>query len=839
MKSYWEISLRYLKKYKSKTFSIAVGITISIALIISILIIKEQLIETTKTSLIDGIGGVYDIKLESTDKQAMEKLQKDILVNKSSLVNHFGKSEIENTNYSLSIEGFEENIIDFLNFKNLKGRYPTKDYEIALENWVLDLLPRKYNIGDKITLTSYVQASDNLGNKEYRTDEFTLVGTFDYIYNNNYFKNTAYGYVTRAFAEAQGKENSHQYQGYILLKENSSLYSGMGQLAQTPDYSNISFIDNNFKYSTEQMARLYTSICNTLFLVVSVVASIIIYNIFNITVTERKKEFGILRAIGATPRRVKTMVILEGIILGFIFIPCGILIGNIITKGILVKLSNASNFSGIFAISNQGIVISIIIGFLFIILGSYSPAKKASNIPPMEAINSMGDSYKRRDRGKFNIDTASKVSKKVNFTFNFAKINIKRNKKRFITTVMSLAITVIMFMIIQYITTSIDSVKALKESDHGDITITGNSFEGISQEALSEIANMKGIEILNKKMQYNANICISDQYLTSKGKEYAVKKAGNSTYDAGLMEKGKYRLESVVYGYSKEKLESLRKDVIEGAIDLEKMNNDASVVFIQNANYYDYTNLAVGDQIEVNLVLLDAEGNFKGNKVKNLTIGAIVDPIKVSSEISSGISNALIISEEAFKKEIGASGYSEVKLGIKSNKTTKEYKEAILKNLKDTSNIEITTFEEQLEKAKETNLQTNAAFYSFLIFVALVSVVNLFQVMKMNTLLRKKEFGMLRALGMSISQVNKMIRIEGLLYGIIASIIGCSFGSFFTYIIYEKGKRFLQIKTLWTFPITTIIIIASITILITVISSKGTSKKLFKEPIVELIKNIE
>lgn len=839
MKSYWGISLRYLKKYKSKTFSIAVGITISIALIISILIIKEQLIETTKTSLIDGIGGVYDIKLESTDKQAMEKLKKDILVNKSSLVTHFGKSEIVNTNYSLSIEGFEENITDFLNFKNLKGRYPTKDNEIALENWVLDLLPAKYNIGDKITLTSYVQAADNLNNKEYRTDEFTLVGTFDYIYNNNYFKNAAYGYVTRAFAEAQGNGNSLQYQGYILLKEDYSLYSGMTQLAQTPDYSNISFIDNNFKYSTKQMAKLYTSVCNTLFLVVSVVASIIIYNIFNITVTERKKDFGILRAIGASPIRVKVMVILEGIILGLIFIPCGILMGNIITKAILIKLSHGSDFTGIFIISKQGIVISNIIGFLFIILGSYSPAKKASNISPMEAINSTGYSFKGKNRGKFSINTASKVSKKVNFTFNFAKINIKRNKKRFITTVMSLAITVIMFMVIQYITTSIDSVKALKESEHGDITIIGNSFHGISQEALSEIANIKGIEILNKKMQYNANICISEKFLTPKGKEYAVKKAGNSTYDAGVMEKGKYRLESVVYGYSKEKLEGLRKDVIEGEIDLEKMNTEASIVFIQNANYYDYTNLAVGDEIEVNLVLLDAEGNFKGNKVKNFTIGAIVDPIKASSEISSGISNAIIFSEEAFKEEIGTSGYSQVKLDIKNNKTSKEYKEAILKNLKEASNIEITTFEEQLENAKETNLQTNAAFYSFLIFVALVSVVNLFQVMKMNTLLRKKEFGMLRALGMSIPQVNKMIRIEGLLYGVLASIIGCSLGSLFTYIIYAKGKRFLQIKTLWTLPITTILIISSITILITVISSIVTSKKLFKEPIVEVIKNIE
>jgi len=106
--------------------------------------------------------------------------------------------------------------------------------------------------------------------------------------------------------------------------------------------------------------------------------------------------------------------------------------------------------------------------------------------------------------------------------------------------------------------------------------------------------------------------------------------------------------------------------------------------------------------------------------------------------------------------------------------------------------------------------------------------------MKMNVITRSKEIGMLRAIGFGIDEVKQMIMIEGLLYGVVASILGCTLGTSLTYFIYKLSKH-----SAWSFPIINIIIISCATILVTTVSSMISSRHLFKTSIIDSIRSVE
>jgi ABC-type antimicrobial peptide transport system permease subunit len=126
--------------------------------------------------------------------------------------------------------------------------------------------------------------------------------------------------------------------------------------------------------------------------------------------------------------------------------------------------------------------------------------------------------------------------------------------------------------------------------------------------------------------------------------------------------------------------------------------------------------------------------------------------------------------------------------------------------------------------------------YSFVIVVAAVSIINLFNIMSMNVMMRKKEIGMLRAIGFENNQVVKMIRFEGIYYGFTSALWGIGLGVLFTYIFYLAARKsFLQGMT-WSFPTITIIVTILITILICLIASINASRKLFESSIVDSIR---
>ncbi len=143
MKSFWGIVPRYIKKSGSRVFFMATGIVLSVMLIASLSIMKESYLDYKIKEDIEINGGNYDIRIQGKGYGNLDNLYKESIIDKVSLVTPLGISKIEDSKYSIDIRGYEENIAEFINIDIVEGRSPSSDNEIALEQWILDYLPKK------------------------------------------------------------------------------------------------------------------------------------------------------------------------------------------------------------------------------------------------------------------------------------------------------------------------------------------------------------------------------------------------------------------------------------------------------------------------------------------------------------------------------------------------------------------------------------------------------------------------------------------------------------------------------------------------------------------------
>lgn len=840
MRSFWSLIPRSLSKNKKRVLFIAVGIMLSVSLIVSLSIMIETLKKSSYQSMVDNEGGTYDIFFFASGKKNSEKLIKDSIVDKISISANLGTYKIPNSKYILEINGYDENITELLNFKLSQGKYPQNNNEIAIEEWILNNLPKKYKVGDKIILPITMQYKNEKGKFENidKEKEFTLVGIFEYKFNTNQAKNKAIAYVPKKYVEATLPSEGIEYKGYLTINPNIPIQNGQQLLVATKDYKNVEFNWNSSKSILLQSYKLIDFISIVLYIVISIVASVIIYNIFNMSVTERTKEFGMLRAIGASSREIKMLVLGEGLILGCIFIPIGIIIGNFTVKSLIMLISGYKDFNGIMNIPRNGVIASFIVGFLTIIMGVYSPARKASKISPIEAINSNNNLELKGKNIKKNLQKKNFIGRTFGFTADMAYLNLDRNKKRFTTTVISLCITIIMFLLVNYLINSTDPLKTLKVKIGGDFVMFTSSEPqyALVNSDVDDVVNIKGIDKISKLKMSTSFMQVPKDKVTFNGLKVIEKESGHTIQTMFDFQTGIYKLKTDVLAYDSEGLSIMKQYLAEGTIDKEEMDEKLIVILAQNLNYNNSTKLEVGDTIKLSYREYNQEGMNIKNDSETFTIGAL---LKEDFKSTAGdINNVIIMSEKTAEKYLKIKGYQQIKINLSKNANYDKIEEILKDKVKKHRGATLISFKEELEKSKKNNLQFSLIMYSFVVIVAIVSIINLFSIMSMNVLLRKREIGMLRALGFGNDEVKKMIRIEGMLYGLTASFWGTAVGTILTYVLFLASRKSLTSGMTWSAPLITIIVTFLATTFICLLASINASRKIFSSSIVESIKEL-
>ncbi len=831
MKSFWGLIPRYLWKNKKRTLSTAVAIILSVILIMAAVVMKECYLEYNKQCSIDHNGKDYDICANVEGDKNIDGLRQDEVVKDLTVTMHsFAKSISEdNPDYYINLQGFDDNAENFFNMKFSEGRRPEKDDEIALEEWILPYLDKDYKVGDRIELEcSLAGAEEEEPPVKY---EFTLTGVFTYKSSFTDGGKEAQGWVRRSFADEE-KKKYHliptEYQVYIRLKSIKNLDGKCTMLNNDPNYPNMYFLRSKYKLGEYYSGILFNTITTILFIFIAIVDMVNIYNIFSVSVEERRREFGILRALGCTAGKVKSLIICEGFFIGIISIFLGIIFGNLITKGMMV-LVGAQGMETLLVFPLEGVISSVIIGLISVLAGSYFPARKSEKIAPMEAINGLERTNVKG--GDISIKDIRIFKRKPEFSLSMALINIKKNKKRFRTSVVSIAIVLILIVSSIYLIGLIDAVKTFKEQyGEGDFKVTtaGNNY--LTSEDVDRINETQGVELLSREKYIGIKMRMEKEQLTSQGYSYLEGEAKHSKDKERAFKNKQFELQSGIFAYDEEKLNNLKAAVIDGEIG----PSEEPVIYIaQGLHHLDYTSVKVGDTIKVIYDTYDERGSKKGVNMKAFKVGAILkdEAVKV---IDGSASIGGIISSEDASKYLKLDGYSTLRLGIKDGTGQSEAKanlEEVMENIRAGS---LSSYKDDLKAMKKSMIKITFILYTFVFIVGIVSIINLINIMKMNVLTRQKEVGLLRAIGFGTDEVRKMISAEGALYGIVSGIAGSLIGNLLTY-----GLSKMLGGSNWKFPFVTFVLMIIITIIITTLTSLIASRQLFKTSIVDSIRSIE
>ncbi|MGL4731868.1 MAG: ABC transporter permease, partial [Clostridium sp.] len=774
MKSFWGLIPRYFKTGKKRVIFAATGIILSIALIVSLGTISQAIKEALHQKMLDDSGGNHDIYVGTIGYVDFDRVKSEPTVKELTTVHPIATYDIPNTKNRLQISSFKQNAKDILNLNLLEGRYPDKDNEIALERWILELLPNKYNVGDTITIPYTLNYRGRGGEvfKEEGEADFLLTGIYTFTYRDWFFPKEGTGYITPEFGEKLLSEKGISIQsveadGYVMINSGYSVEEAVKLLTKSR-YLTAGFFPNEKKLELQAEYEKYDGIIIVLAVIMVIIASVIIYNVFSVSISERISEFGMLRATGCSKGKLRALIIFEGMIIAAVCIPIGILLGNFLTRFIIKMTTGIENLSGVTGISPTIIIIAIVIGVLIALIGTIFPAQKVAALSPLAAIR--GNEIQVCE-GNNGVKIDSKGMKKLTFDARFAIVNVVRNKKRFISTCLSLIITINMFILVSFIIGSTNPEAIFKEGFKVDFKISTDS--GFSEDIIKSV---EGFEVTKKLMRKHTTMDIDKEQFTTEGLEKYKSVAESSTYTSNCLFQDRYYIETNVFGYSDEQLEALKEYILDGDININDMKDSDSAILIQNIEGLNYSQLSVGDEVQPSLNKYDDDGKYVGCSFPKVSINAVVseeaiENIPLMTDRSYMQSTVLIMPEETLHKKMNLTTYQYWEGNVKDGYDYSEVEKNLRTIVESNKGSTFLSYREEIEKVKLNNAQIIFAMYSIVIVIAIVSLINLINIMKMSVIIRKKEFGILRSMGMDRSKVKGIVKWEGIFYGLFSSIV--------------------------------------------------------------------
>ena len=834
-----KFTIQNLKLNKKRTIVTIIGIILSTALICAVAGVFSSFQQTLIKHAIMADGD-YHTTFLNVPKDEQKYITENRKVESYFVTQGVGYAELENSQNDykpyLYLMEFDRTALNNYGLQLVEGRMPENNNEIIISEYIEKNGGVKYKVGDKITLDISKRISEgyelNQNNPynnpkdseedEYMeehlekmyTKEFTIVGIIERP-NMEIEDYSAPGYTIITVLDEIG-DNINISVKYDNIR---NTYKNAEEIVKGKD---ISYHNNSELLRWSGVTRAEDTMA-VLYGMVGIVV-VIIRNSFAISITEKMKQYGMLASIGATKKQIKKNVLFEGFILGLIGIPIGILCGMLATY-ILLKITTLllgeqllNGLKLIFSMPIEAIIISILLGGITIFLSSITSARRAAKISPIEAIRSNEDIKIKSKKLK-----TPKIIKKVfGIGGEIAYKNLKRNRKKYRTTVISLVVSITIFIgltsFMQY-TFGMSNIYYKKINYNAYINI----YYNINEDKMFE----------NYKKAYEQYKLILEKYNI---KEYGLIRYVNVDSDIDKYITEDYKQYA---GTEDEKYK----------IDIKSMGEYAYKEFIKQigGKYEDYENKIIYCN---NSYLKRNQGkdmfDFKeGDKITITTANGITKELEIAkiteekSEYLPQYSNFgdFIISDKMLD-EIGEYYTGGMYINAEDpdkvcEELQKEYDELEEKDYE----LGIINYKENAEENNRMVLLISIFLYGFITVITLIGVTNIFNTITTNMNLRSKEFAMLKSIGMTKKEFNKMIRLESIFYGLKSLIIGILLGTGISFAIYKivinseatEGIKFI-------FPTTPIIISIVFIMVIVGIIMKYSLNKINKQNIIETIR---
>lgn len=596
---------------------------------------------------------------------------------------------------------------------------------------------------------------------------------------------------------------------YEEINKNISNSTGVEKIISNTDLLRYQGVLND---ATLQV--LYT--IGTIVIVIIVISSVfVIRNSFSISVAEKNRQYGMLASVGATSKQIKKNVLFEGLSIGLIAIPLGILLG-IVAIMILLQVVNyllsdmfVAGLNLEYSISIIPIIASIIISLITIYLSCLIPAIRASKISPIESIRGNND-IKLKPR---KIKTPKFIKKVFGIGGVIASKNLKRSKKKYRTTVISIVVSIFIFISLSSILTLGTKVTTLYYTD-----FKFNMFvSGGDKTIYEEIAKLDNVD--NYAYFYEKGLDINfEKYSSEFGKQVL-----------GDIENGGILLAVYNNEYFKQYIKEL---------GISEENYKKAAILIDDVILYNADNTRTVDRI-YNIQSGDEITITDSSKEKSFVITKTTTERPMGLENTYYDSGIIVVSqdflEEVFGEKVDESYIlDDLLIYSEEDETLENTINDLIKQNENYSELAVYNYNTAVEQQKRIILVVAIFLYGFITVISLIGVTNIFNTITTNMILRSKEFAMLKSIGMTKKEFNRMIRLESIMYGLKALIIGIPLGILGSYFIYKAFA--LDTDFGYSLPIVPIIISIVFVFIIVGITMKYSLNKINKQNIIETIR---
>ena len=850
-----KVTLESLKKNRTRTIVTIIGIMLSAAMICA----STTLVSSMQNFVLrceiyssgDWYGAVYDAAYKD-----YEDIRDSDRVSSAAYAQVLGYAKIDSANerkpYLYVLGGdVASGYFKTMPVHLILGTLPKDSTEIILPEHLTSNGKVNYKLGDTVTLDvgdrtldgrrlgqdtpvyTYdsetqveIMSGERLENTEPRT--YTVVGIYERPTFEDY---SAPGYTALTAADTKSADQAPIH-CYFKLHKPAGVYDFMKEMGYTQEY--------RYAYNTKVLlysgTAPFDSFLTAFYSLAAIIIALIvfgsvslIYNAFSISVSERTRQFGLLSSVGATRKQLRRMVLFEALAVSIVGIPLGILVG-IGGIGITLLLIGDKFFSIVrvdipmrLCVSWQAVVIAAVIALVTVLISAWIPSKRATRVSAVEAIRQSMD-IKVSGRP---VRTSKLAYKLFGLPGVLAGKHYKRNRKKYRTTVVSLFMSIVLFVSAAAFTDyMMESAEGGLASDQFDLIYAAESdaSSAMTPDALLELLfseqNVTGGTYTKKQFLQGD---ISHEYVTAmfadrfsnlgmESEDRAPKELGISGYlyfvaDAEfnrLLEK--YNLKEADY-YDRDKPLGIALDRnieldrrLEKYVTLDTLKGDGCVIeglyYVEIDGYYrkDSRIDENGNKVvlyqnrdnENDIIELPYEESFAKYTLRSeKTIEEA--PFFVSRSTPVAINMIYPYSMlESVVPEAALNQFRNTEYFLTSSNHTASFENlATVLTENGLSSRQLFDYAANAETNRNVITIIRVFAYGFIVLISLIAAANVFNTISTNISLRRREFAMLKSVGMTQKGFRRMMNYECLLYGSKALLLGLPVSCGITYLIYR------------------------------------------------------
>lgn len=779
------LTLRHLKQNKSRSVVTTLGICVSVAMITAVFVAGFSLM-----NLLGDLSIIQDGNWHAAAEvgaQTLEKLRNDERIDKIGVATEDEWGYVNDGKASLVVSHADKELLNMIVQSKFDGRLPESDSEIIINREYIDKYFPGTGLGGKITL---LFPDDKSNSSDYTFEEnniktFTVVG----IMNENLPAGAISFASTSDLARSLVKNRAYAY--FTLKKLNFNSIQTIESIDNEYGLSNenagvrrnIDLLSSKFALSPDSFfLSILVPLCAICLVIIIIASVMLIYNAFGMSLSERVRYLGMLASVGATKSQKRKSVYFEGLFLGAIGIPIGIIAGfvgiaitlyfvgdKVISSGLLSETAKAAGLKFTATVNPLIVILIVLFSALTIFISLYIPARKASRISPIDAIRQKDD-FKLKAK---KIRSSRLIRAVFGYEGELANKSLKRNRRKTNMITASIALSVVLFLCVNYFCQMLIQSNSYAKDVPYDIVVgvSVKDREKLEKE-FTEISEIdSAFNFSSKLCLYNRNDDKDCPFLdienyTSAYKGFANEQIGvylTAVDDKAfnrLCKDNKLNFEDF---YGQNGLKCVLMD------DLRRTNS-ASDIFnssIIGTTYKEHLiSREYGDcdsfVYEIGgLARFDSDNyicSLNGKGVLSLYC-PISEYLKVYNNLKEKVekskNNELIEDYKSFSTDYG--------IKAKNHAAVDEQ----LLTFFDENEISHTHnyYAQSFQMINTLTFALQVFVYGFITLITMISIANIINTVSTGIAMRRKEFAMLKSVGTTPKGFNKMICLESFFYG--------------------------------------------------------------------------